>query len=405
MKKKLFLLPMFLLVFSLAACQQGGGEGGEGEPGGGSEPSGGGGSEPSGGGSGGSTEKLTVKLNSSTATVEVGHSVSLMDMNDSTGVTYTHAETGDGEIEVKDANTPGAWLLTGKKAGTVNFKVTATKGTETANATCVVTVTAASGGEGDGGEGEQIPTAGYAAKIGSQVITLTEDPAAQNEGAFANRKQGYKNSVGNVHAGDKIVFYKDGEAYSFVDAAGDNTAAQPPVYNNFVYGSEGGFEIQADVAAENNFYVNLWKANDQGEEWITFFLEGGSSAEHGTKGGGSGGEGQGGQTQSGYGLKIGDTPVLAEEFGDPDTQGRKQYKITAQAFTAGQTFALYDASNGATWVIAIDSYSFGANGDASKVAEYVTKGEGAYTVVQDFTADIYIKLKMNDDQIYFQLAA
>lgn len=124
-----------------------------------------------------------------------------------------------------------------------------------------------------------VPATGYAAVIGSQVITLTEDPEAQNVEAFADRKQGYKNLVSNVKAGDKIEFYKDGEAYSYVDASGDNTSAQPPVYNNYVKTS-AGFAIQADSAVENNFYVNLWNANEKGEEWITFFLEGGTSADH-----------------------------------------------------------------------------------------------------------------------------
>ncbi len=116
------------------------------------------------------------------------------------------------------------------------------------------------------------------------------------------------------------------------------------------------------------------------------------------------GGGGGGETSS-YGLKINGEPVIAEKFGDPDTQGRIQYKITAQEFKAGDTFALYDSGSGATWVIDIDSYSFGANGDAAKVAEYVTKGASSYTVVKDFTADVYIKLKMNDDQIYFGLVS
>ena len=395
---------MFLLVFSLAACQQSGDQGGNEEEEQGETNQGG---NQQGGGSGsgsGEAEKITVTLNQRALELEVGASETIKVTNVATGITYAQAVTGDGEVEVTPADAQGEWLVKGKTAGTVNFKVTATKGTLTADATCVITVKAPAQPAAP-----EVPATGYAVTIGSQVITLEADPAAQNEGAFANRKQGYKNLVSNVHAGEKIQFYSDGQAYEFVNGAGDNTAAQPPVYNNFVKNADGSFEIQADNAAENNFYVNLWNANDKGEEWFTFFLEGGASANHeGGSGSGegqqSGGEGQ--QTgQTGYGLKIGDTPVLGEHLEEKDHQQRDQYKITAQAFTAGQTFALYDASNGATWVIAIDSYSFGANGDASKVDEYVTKGEAVYTVVKDFTADIYIKLKFNDDQIYFQLVA
>ena len=399
---------MFLLVFSLAACQQSGEQGGNEEEEQG-ETNQGGNQQDGGSGSGsGEAEKITVTLNQRALELEVGASETIKVTNVAAGITYAQAVTGDGEVEVTPADAQGEWLVKGKTAGTVNFKVTATKGTLTADATCVITVKAPAQPAAP-----EVPATGYAVTIGSQVITLEADPAAQNEGAFANRQQGYKNLVSNVHAGEKIQFFKDGEAYAYVDAAGDNLAAQPPVYNNFVHGAQGGFEIQADNAAENNFYVNLWKANDAGEAWFTFFLEGGSSAEHGTKAGSQGGEsgGQGQQTgQTGYGLKIGDTPVLGEKLAEKDHQQRDQYKITAQAFTAGQTFTLYDASNGATWVIDIDPYSFSPVGgqstsDAERVATYVTKGESAYTVVQDFTADIYIKLKMNDDQIYFQLVA
>ena len=89
--------------------------------------------------------ELTVKLNQTAAEVEVGHSVSVLDMNASEGITYTHTETGIGEVIVREASN-GSWMLTGNKAGTVNFKVTAKKGNETAEGTCVVIVKEAQGG-------------------------------------------------------------------------------------------------------------------------------------------------------------------------------------------------------------------------------------------------------------------
>lgn len=109
-----------------------------------------------------------------------------------------------------------------------------------------------------------------------------------------------------------------------------------------------------------------------------------------------------GQT-SGFGLMINGKAVAATPTGTKDTQGREQYLISAQEFKTGDTFSLYDFAKQATWVIDIDPYSFGANGDASKVAAYVTKGATTYTVKKDFTADVYIKIKNNDDQIYFGL--
>lgn len=118
----------------------------------------------------------------------------------------------------------------------------------------------------------------------------------------------------------------------------------------------------------------------------------------GTPGGG------GDPVGSGFGLKFGDgTTKQGTALSEKDLQGRDQYAIYSCSFKKDDTFSLYDFGNDATWVITIDPYSFGANGDASKVAAYVTKGTNSYTVVKDFTADVYIKIKNNDDQIYFGL--
>lgn len=106
-------------------------------------------------------------------------------------------------------------------------------------------------------------------------------------------------------------------------------------------------------------------------------------------------------TGEGFGLKFDDgTTVQGVKISEPDYQGRVQYKISAQQFTAGQTFALYDFKNNVSWVIDIDSASFGGN-----VSKYLSKGSSAYTVLEDFKADVYIKIKNNDDQIYFGLVS
>ena len=107
---------------------------------------------------------------------------------------------------------------------------------------------------------------------------------------------------------------------------------------------------------------------------------------------------------SGYGLLIeGHKPVVATPFGEPDYAGREQYLIKAQSFTAGQEFILFDFEYYNGWVIDIDPYSFKAEGKTAIVSQYVVKGNGCYTVVKDFVADIYIKLKPQDDQIFFLL--
>ena len=109
------------------------------------------------------------------------------------------------------------------------------------------------------------------------------------------------------------------------------------------------------------------------------------------------------QTLTGYGLMIGSTGVMATELAEPDYAGRTQYLIRNQSFTRGDTFTLYNFDNEQSWTIEIDSYSFGAEGSASQVAKYVKIQNGCYVAMQDFTADIYIKILSGDDQIYFQL--
>ena len=108
---------------------------------------------------------------------------------------------------------------------------------------------------------------------------------------------------------------------------------------------------------------------------------------------------------SGYGLKINNRTLLAVEQDGQDYSGRTQYKITRQSFKTGDSVSLYNFSTGDTWVIDVDPYSFGGDsGSSTKWNNYLTKNASTYTVKQDFSADIYIKLKYNDDQIYFDLS-
>ena len=109
-------------------------------------------------------------------------------------------------------------------------------------------------------------------------------------------------------------------------------------------------------------------------------------------------------TGQGYGLKFGDGRTFqGNKLSDADHQGRTQYLVSACSFKAGDTFQLYDFEKDAVWAIDIDTASFGANGNASIVAQYVIKSGDKYIVQKDFTADVYIKLKYEDDQIYFGL--
>ena len=107
---------------------------------------------------------------------------------------------------------------------------------------------------------------------------------------------------------------------------------------------------------------------------------------------------------SSFGFLFSDNSFMVGELAGDSDQGHKQYVIRKKAFTKDQTFQLCDfGSNAATWTVAIDPYSFGAQGGDGWKA-YLTLSDNKYKVMKDFNAEeIYIKIKINNDQVYFQL--
>lgn len=109
---------------------------------------------------------------------------------------------------------------------------------------------------------------------------------------------------------------------------------------------------------------------------------------------------------SGFGFRFGGSHVTyMQAVHTDDYDGFKQYKLTNRAFKKNQEFTLYDFSTGGTWVVNVDPYSFG--GTAERQTEwqsYLSNDGSKYTVLQDFNAsEIYIKIKNEQDQVYFAL--
>lgn len=122
--------------------------------------------------------------------------------------------------------------------------------------------------------------------------------------------------------------------------------------------------------------------------------------------GGGGGGGGGGGTTIGYGLKFTDgTEYHATYNGQDEATGTfEEYSILNASFTTGKSFQLFDFGQNAGWVIDVDGWSFGGTSASdTKWMTYLAKGASTYTVLKDFTADIYIKLKFEQDNIYFGL--
>ncbi len=114
--------------------------------------------------------------------------------------------------------------------------------------------------------------------------------------------------------------------------------------------------------------------------------------------------GSGGEATSGFGIIFSDGTKVCGVKGE-ESEGFQQYVIYGQSFTQGQSFSLYDFSTGGKWVVDINAYSFGdANGTGTNWKNYLSKGTDSYTVLKEFTADMYLKIKMGEDNVYFGLA-
>lgn len=102
----------------------------------------------------------------------------------------------------------------------------------------------------------------------------------------------------------------------------------------------------------------------------------------------------------GYGIIFeGGTKVQANEAGtSPD--GKQQYSILGQDFEVGDKFALYDFGKQVSWTIALDSASLN-----KQYTDYIEKTNDWYTIKKAFKGDLYIKLKLNADELYIGFAS
>ena len=96
-----------------------------------------------------------------------------------------------------------------------------------------------------------------------------------------------------------------------------------------------------------------------------------------------------------YGVQInGDKVVEAPSFGDPDFQGRKQYKASCVELKNGDIVKLINLSCDATWMVDLDPYGSYQDFDGgAEAGQLVCKADGTY--------DFYIKLSMEvGDLVY-----
>ena len=96
-----------------------------------------------------------------------------------------------------------------------------------------------------------------------------------------------------------------------------------------------------------------------------------------------------------YGLQINGTKVVdAPKYGDPDYQGRVQYKASCVELAAGDIVKLINQSCGDTWMVDLDPYGEYQSFEGGKTAGQLTcKKAGQY--------DFYIKLSMEVGDILY----
>ena len=96
-----------------------------------------------------------------------------------------------------------------------------------------------------------------------------------------------------------------------------------------------------------------------------------------------------------YGLQINGTKVVdAPKYGDPDYQGRVQYKASCVELAAGDVVKLINQSCGDTWMVDLDPYGEYQSFEGGKTAGQLTcKKAGQY--------DFYIKLSMEVGDILY----
>jgi len=122
----------------------------------------------------------------------------------------------------------------------------------------------------------------------------------------------------------------------------------------------------------------------------------------GTDAGGSGGGG--GITTAKYGLIFSDGTKVAGTPKGISAYGKDEYLMANVKFVAGSSFAMYDYSTTASWITTVNSYSFGGTSDTDQTwKNYISATASYWTVVQNFTADVYIQLQYQNDSIYFGL--
>ena len=225
----------------------------------------------------------------------------------------------------------------------------------------------------------------YAVKIGDVTTNMVEkDPTGTETKLFV------ANNV-DVTADQSVTFYADLVAIkaNIGPDQDDTEVVGSEKYNNYKGSVESMLLIQAD-AAKANIYLRIYA------DGMSFWIDGGNSIDHALD-----------IADEGYGLLFSDgTSVVGNDNGEKvyDEVTYHEYMVADYFFASGAEFKLFDFANKAGWVDDVDGWSFGGDSKESEAwKDYLTKGSEYYAVKQDFYADVYLKLNVGGNIIYFGL--
>ena len=199
---------------------------------------------------------------------------------------------------------------------------------------------------------------------------------------------------------------------------------EPKFYENcIIWEGEAGSDLPAASSVSSELYGVTFRGWYQYNDNIypdklekvpatngsqVFAIFDGPTGGGGSSGSGSGSSSQGGGNTNvvttGYGFKWESGKTVQAEYKGKNMDDKNEYVAYSVSFEKDDVFSLYDFSNGNTWVVNPNPYSFGdSQGTGLVSGQYITMGTGVYTVNKAFTADVYIQLQMNNDTIYFDL--
>ena len=226
----------------------------------------------------------------------------------------------------------------------------------------------------------------YAIKIGDTTTNLVEGSPTGTE-----LKLFHADDV-KVTADESVTFYANNVAITAnIGPDGDDIKEAPAVslYNNYKGSVSSLLLIQANND-EADIFLRVY------EDGMSFWISGGTSADHDL-----------GIPTEGFGLLFASgANVVAADKGTTtiDEKEYHQYLVADAVFHTGDQFKLYNFEAKAGWVDNVDGYSFNGDSASSEAwKEYLTKGAQYYTVKQDFCADVWMKLNIEGNNIYFGL--